>query len=61
MKSHNIMQCNGKEIKWAHIVNLYRGDTGKASGLALLKFEHIHLTSFSKMWVDLAAQVLSFH
>ena len=33
---------------------------GKASGLAMLpklKYEHIHLTSFSKMRVDLAAQV----
>ena len=33
---------------------------GKASGLALLpklKYEHIYLTSFSKMRVDLAAQV----
>lgn len=33
---------------------------GKASGLAMvpkLKYEHLHLTSFSKMRVDLAAQV----
>ena len=33
---------------------------GKCSGLALvpkLKYEHIKLTSFSKMRVDLAAQV----
>jgi hypothetical protein len=42
--------------------DLYRCDTGKGSGLALvpkLKYEHIYLTSFSKMRVDLAAQVLS--
>lgn len=54
------MQCNGKEIRWEHILELYRGDVGKASGLALvpkLKYEHVHLTSFSKMRVDLAAQV----
>lgn len=52
---------NGKEISWQHLVNLYEGDAGKASGLAMLpklKYEHIHLTSFSKMRVDLAAQVV---
>jgi len=41
-------------------VNLYQNDKGKASGLAMvpkLKFEHICLSSFSKMRVDLAAQV----
>uniref|UniRef100_A0A1X7TY74 Transposable element P transposase-like GTP-binding insertion domain-containing protein n=1 Tax=Amphimedon queenslandica TaxID=400682 RepID=A0A1X7TY74_AMPQE len=35
---------------------------GKGSGLAVvpkLKYEHVHLTSFSKMKVDLAAQELS--
>jgi hypothetical protein len=58
------MQCNGREIRWEHILQLYRGDVGKASGLALvpkLKYEHVHLTSFSKMRVDLAAQVRTFH
>ena len=42
------------------MIDLYEGDTGKASGLAMLpklKYEHIHLNSFSKMRVDLAAQV----
>lgn len=42
-------------------MTLYENDKGKASGLALvpkLKFEHIYkLSSFSKMRVDLAAQV----
>ena len=38
-------------------------DKGKGTGLAMvpkLKFEHIHLTPFSKMKVDLAAQVRSY-
>ena len=50
-------------IKCIHLLDLYNSDGGKASGLALvpkLKFEHIHLTSFSKMRVDLATQVCSF-
>ena len=39
---------------------LYDNDRGKATGLAMvskLKYEHLHLTSFSKMRVDHAAQV----
>ena len=44
---------------------MYLGDSGAQRaqpGLSLvpkLKYEHIHLTSFSRMRVDLAAQVLS--
>ena len=59
------LQCNGKEIKWEHLMDLYKRDSGairEAPGLSLvpkLKWEHIHLTSFSKMRVDLAAQVSS--
>lgn len=59
------LQCNGKEILWSHLWDLYYRDSGKikvAGGLSLvpkLKYEHIHLTSFSKMRVDLAAQVSS--
>ena len=58
-----LSQCNGKEIKWEHLAALYKRDSGavkEAPGLSLvpkLKWEHIHLTSFSKMRVDLAAQV----
>ena len=55
-----ISQCNGKEITWQHLIELYEGDSGKCTGLAMLpklKYEHIHLTSFSKMRVDLATQV----
>ena len=43
-----------------HLMQLYDIDKGKGSGLAMvpkLKYEHIHLTSFSKMRVDFAAQV----
>ena len=47
----------------AHLIAV-QGDVGKASGLTVvpnLKYEHVHLTSFSKMRVDLAAQVHTFH
>jgi hypothetical protein len=45
-------------------MNLYMKDAGKCSGLSLvpkLKYEHLHLTSFSKMRVDLAVQVVRTH
>ena len=57
------LQCNGKEISWKHLEDLYHKDNGanrEAPGLSMvpkLKYEHIHLSSFSKMRVDLAAQV----
>ena len=60
---HLYLQCNGKEIRWRHLQDLYHRDSGakkSAGGLSLvpkLKYEHIFLTSFSKMRVDLAAQV----
>ena len=53
------LQCQGKDIAWCHLVSLYERNRSEA-GLSLipkLKFEHIHLTTFSKMRVDLAAQV----
>ena len=59
----NIKQCNGKEIIWQHLIDVYKSGTGAdriAPGLSLvpkIKYEHIYLTSFSKMRVDLAAQV----
>ena len=52
----------GITISWKHVTDLYHRDSGKCHatpGLSLLpklKYEHIHLTSFSKMRVDLAAQ-----
>ena len=54
---------NNYTLSWQHLVDLYEGDAGKCSGLTLLpklKFEHINLTSFSKMRVDLAAQVILY-
>ena len=55
------MQFDGKEILWSHLVNLHWKNRPQDSpGFALLdklKFEHIRLTSHSKMRVDLAAQV----
>lgn len=41
-------------------MTLYEEDTSAGLGLRVLpklKYEHLHLTSFSKMRVDLAAQV----
>ena len=57
------LQINGMEISWQHLVRVYEANTGQHTdtpGLVLLpkvKYEHIHLTSYSKMRVDLAAQV----
>ena len=51
-------------IRWTHLAALYYRDAGahrEAVGLALvqkLKYEHNHLTTFSKMQVDLTAQTL---
>ena len=45
---------------WQHLIDLYERDKKPGAGLTLLpklKFEHIRLTSFSKMRVDLAGQV----
>uniref|UniRef100_A0A1X7UPC8 Uncharacterized protein n=1 Tax=Amphimedon queenslandica TaxID=400682 RepID=A0A1X7UPC8_AMPQE len=54
--------CNSKESLWQHLVELYECNRCGTDGLVLipkLKYEHIVLTSFSKMRVDLAAQALS--
>ncbi len=57
------MQCNERVISWQHLRDVYASGKGayrEAPGLSLvtkLKYEHLHLTSFSKMRVDLAAQV----
>ena len=48
---------------WKYVEDLYLSNTGKITttpGVSLvpkIKYEHIYLTSFSKMRVDLAAQV----
>lgn len=61
----SLIFINGSSIDWNLIVQLYQRNLGvrtNTPGLSLvpkLKFEHVYLTSFSKMRVDLAAQVLS--
>ena len=55
-----LMWNNENYLLWSHISNIYQED--KQSGLHLLPkitYEHIYLTSFSKMNVRMAAQVLS--
>ena len=59
------MQWKGSSITWSDVLSLYYSNTGAdkaAPGLCpvpKLKREHVYLTSFSKMRVDLAAQVSS--
>ena len=59
----SVFQCNGKEIWWSHLKELYELENDPAKtvpGMRIvpkLKYEHIHLIPFSKMRVDLAAQV----
>ena len=56
-------QNNGQEISWQHMQQLFERHCTmrhSAPGLSLLhklKYEHLHLTSYSKMRVDLAVQV----
>lgn len=58
------IQCNGKSISWSHVEELNKSDTKaglETTGLYLvpkLKFESVYLSTFAKMRVDLAAQVL---
>ena len=54
------IKCKGKNIWWSHIKDLYERELSAGMGLRLvpkLKYEHINITSFSAMRVDLAAQV----
>ena len=54
------LQYNRKTISWSHLTKFYDRDTAPGVGIRMvpkLKFEHISLISFSKMHVDLAAQV----
>lgn len=51
---------NGKEILWAHIIEVYNIDSKNVTRkLPKLKFEHVYLDSYSRMRVKLATQVLS--
>ena len=58
-----VVKIDGKDIRWSHLLQLYEAQVGmisNSSGLALLpklSIEHVQLTSFSRMRVDLAAQV----
>ena len=48
-------------ICWSFVVDLYMSGRESAQSLSVvpkLKYEHVFLTSFSKMRVDLAAQVI---
>ena len=55
------VQSDGQTISWKHVTDLYHKDSGKQDTtprlclVPKLKYEHVHLTSFSKMQVDLAA------
>ena len=57
------MQCNGQNIDWQLLIELYKANAGRVSetpGVSIvhkLKYEHLHLTNFSKMRVDLPVQV----
>eukprot|EP00795_Rhopilema_esculentum_P017480 gene17480-9089_t len=51
---------NGKEMTWSHISSLFESDRqSEVRKLHKLRHEHIYLTSYSKMRVNLAAQVMS--
>ena len=53
------MQCNGMQISWGSVRNLYYMTlkSEELTFLPKLRFEHVDLTAFSKMRVDLAAQI----
>lgn len=61
---HNFLQKNGQFIVWKHLQDLYNKLSDMAihsKGLNLvpkLKQEHVKLTSYARMRVDLAAQVI---
>jgi hypothetical protein len=54
------LQKDGKHISWTHIVKVYEQNQ-RASGLYYfnkkLRREHVYLNSYSRMRVNLAAQV----
>ncbi|XP_046375844.2 uncharacterized protein LOC124148655 [Haliotis rufescens] len=62
--AHNLVRHlwkNGKCISWTHIIRLYEDhvETPLFSLCPKLTRHHVHLSSFAKMKVNLAAQVLS--
>ncbi len=54
-----VQRKGGKAINWRYILDLYKMATATTGVTTLpkLKYEHVYLNSFSKMRVDLAAQV----
>ena len=60
-----LLQINGKDISWQHLVKLYEENAGQSTDtldLVLLhkvKYDHVYLNSYSKMKVNLAAQVFT--
>ncbi len=54
------IQINGQDISWQHLVSLYQKHQHDLTTQKKLKWEHINLTSYSKMRVDLAAQVANY-
>ena len=57
-----VLQCNGQSIKWEFVRDVYDRNLGSSSNVGVslvhkLTLEHLNLTSFSKLRVDLAAQV----
>jgi hypothetical protein len=57
---HTRLMWNGQDMLWSHIAALYYADLEQdLHQLPKLTIDHINLTSFSKMKVNLAAQVLS--
>ncbi len=54
----SLTQINGKIVSWEHIRQLYyiATETTGLTTIPKLKYEHVYLTGFSKMRVDLAAQ-----
>ena len=65
LSTHVFFFCRRMESSWQHLLRLYDAKNalgGKSQGLYLLKklsMEHVHLTSYSRMRVNLAAQVNS--
>lgn len=63
--NNSITQINGKDILWRHLYTLYEAKmemSTRSKGLYMLKKlsrEHLHLTSYSRMRVDLAVEVSS--
>ena len=61
------VQINGKHIEWQQLWKIYNKQatlSSKSKGICFdpkLKLEHMKLTSYSRMRVDLAVQVGTIH